>query len=459
MGATTVDVSRVTSEGKLTWFHFRLLALVSLLTLFDGYDITAVSFAAPELAKAWSITDKSAFAPVFSASLVGMLLGAPLIGWAGDRYGRRPAVIASCLLFGISTLAMMHASSLSELIIYRFIAGIGMGGLLPNASALNVEYSPVRHRATMIIVMYVGTALGGALPGPIAAILVPLFGWQVLFLIGGALPILGAIAAWLWLPESVRYLVANKRNNNEVVRLLKSLGSPREVYAASTFHIGEATKPQGASVKMLFSGGLKVATPLVWLLFILNLMGYFFLLSWTPLLLVGANVSLEKAAIAFSIFQLGGIVGGLCIARPMDRWGLKSIIAYFIAGAPIIGCIGFVAKMESEIPLMLIIFFGGFFTLGIQLGINAICAMIYPTAIRSSGAGWAIGMGRLGSIVGPIFGGMLIAANLPVEKLYLIGAIPFAVGAVAALALEFVSRTHFAGKLLDDNEAISGGRA
>jgi AAHS family 4-hydroxybenzoate transporter-like MFS transporter len=439
--------------GKLTRFHFRLLALVSLLTLFDGYDITAISFAAPELAKAWNIADNSVFAPIFAASLVGMLIGAPAGGWIGDRYGRKPAVIVACLIFGTFTLATMFATSLSQLGVLRFFTGVGLGALLPNAGALNAEYAPTRHRATMIIIMYVGTALGGAIPGPVAAAFVPTYGWQVLFLIGGALPIAGAIAAWWWLPESIKYLVVRNIRTDEVARLLNSLGLRQRVSSMDTFVAGTAGRSTVLSIGMLFENGLKVATPLVWLLFVANLMGYFFLLSWTPLLLVGANVSLAKAAIAFSIFQLGGIVGGLCIARPIDRWGVAPVIAYFIAAVPVIGSIGFVAKAGSEPLLMLIIFFGGFFTLGIQLGINAICAMIYPTVVRSSGAGWAIGIGRVGSIVGPVFGGMLIAASLSIENLYLVGAIPFAIGAAAAIALGFVSRTQFDGRLLADTES------
>jgi len=246
MGTVPIDVSRLTGEGKLTQFHVRLLLLTILLTMLDGYDITAISFAAPELAKAWGIADRSAFGPVFAASLVGMLFGAPALGWIGDRFGRKPAVIFSCIVFGAFTLAMMWASSLGQIMALRFITGIGLGGLLPNASALNAEYAPSRHRATMIILMYVGTAFGGAIPGPIAALLVPAYGWPILFFIGGALPIAGAIAAWIWLPESVKYLVLKGDRNEEVAKLVGSEG--RTGAATATHDVGHGTMQKPADL-------------------------------------------------------------------------------------------------------------------------------------------------------------------------------------------------------------------
>jgi AAHS family 4-hydroxybenzoate transporter-like MFS transporter len=426
-----------------------------MLVFLDGYDITAISFAAPELVKAWGIADYSAFGPVFGASLVGMLVGAPTFGYFGDRYGRKAAIVTSCIIIGVFTLAMTLATSLSHLIIMRFIAGIGMGGLLPNASALNAEYAPRRYRATMIIMMYIGTALGGAVPGPIAAALVPLYGWQILFLIGGVLPLLGAILACLQLPESVKYLVLKGGRDDEVARLVNSI-SPRErVSSAHSFVVGTASDATVVTPRLLFKDGLRIATPLLWLLFFANLMGYFFLLNWTPLLLVGANVPIAKAALALSIFQIGGIFGGLCVMRPMDRWGVRPIIVLFIVAVPIIGSIGFVGSMGSEALLLAIIFLGGFCTLAIQLGLNAMSAMIYPTAVRASGAGWALGVGRIGSVAGPLVGGWLIAANLPVQTLYLFASAPFLVGALAGIALGVVSKLKFGGELLTAGDHLA----
>jgi len=281
----------------------------------------------------------------------------------------------------------------------------------------------------------------------------------VLFLIGGALPFVGAIAAWLWLPESVKYLVLKGGRNEEVARLVNRLDTQVRASAADTFLVGGSERTSSTSVGMLFKGGLKAATPVLWLLFVANLMGYYFILSWTPLLLVGSNIPIAKAAIALSVFQIGGIVGGLSIARPMDWWGLGPVIGFFVLAVPVIGSIGIVGSSGSELLLLLVVFLGGFFTLGIQLGLNAICAMIYPTNVRALGAGWALGVGRVGSIVGPLVGGMLVSANLPIQTLYLYGAIPFAIGAIGAIGLGLVSKRRFGGRLLADADTVRSGPA
>ena len=454
--SATIDVSKITDEGDVTRFHIRLLVMTSMLVFLDGYDITAISFAAPELAKAWGMVDHSAFGPVFGASLVGMLVGAPTFGYFGDRYGRKVAIVTSCIIIGVFTLAITLATSVIHLMILRLITGIGMGGLLPNASALNAEYAPRRYRATMIIIMYIGTALGGAVPGPVAAALVPLYGWQVLFLIGGLLPLVGAIMAYMQLPESVKYLVLKGGQDDAVARLINSISQRERVSSPYSFVVGTSSDATVATPSLLFKSGLKIATPLLWLLFFTNLMGYFFLLNWTPLLLVGANIPIAKAALALSIFQIGGIFGGLCVMRPMDRWGVLPIIVLFIFAVPIIGSIGFVGATGSEPLLMALIFLGGFCTLGIQLGLNAMSAMIYPTAVRASGAGWALGIGRIGSVVGPLVGGWLIAANHPVQILYLFASAPFLVGALAGIALGVVSKVKFGGDLLTAADRAAG---
>lgn len=185
--------------------------------------------------------------------------------------------------------------------------------------------------------------------------------------------------------------------------------------------------------KYLFSGELAIMTPLLWLVFALNLMVYFFLISWMPTLLSSANIPIAQAALATAVFQLGGVIGSWSIARPIDRYGMWPIAVLFFTGVPIIASIGYFG-LRSSTHLMVIVFFAGFCALGVQMGINAVSAMLYPTALRSTGSGWAFGIGRVGSIVGPIFGGLLIA-TLTVQQLYLIAAIPFLLGAVICVFL------------------------
>jgi AAHS family 4-hydroxybenzoate transporter-like MFS transporter len=189
----TVDVSRLIDERRINAFNIKLVLYSFLLVLMDGYDITSAAFAAPFLVKEWGIANMAALGPVFSASLLGVLFGSPFFGYLGDRFGRKVAIVGSCLTFGLFTLACIKAGSVMDLLYLRFLAGIGIGGLLPNITALNGEFAPRRIRATMIIIMFTGITFGGALPGLVSATLVPQHGWEVLFLIGGVVPIAAAV--------------------------------------------------------------------------------------------------------------------------------------------------------------------------------------------------------------------------------------------------------------------------
>ena len=191
---------------------------------------------------------------------------------------------------------------------------------------------------------------------------------------------------------------------------------------------------RGGEFRYLFEGKLAVMTPLLWTLFVLNLMAYFFLVSWMPTLLSSANIPVGQAALATTMLQVGGFLGSLAIALPLDRRGMLPIVALFVLSVPVIGSIGYVA-LQSPLYMMLIVTLAGFCTLGAQSGLNAITAILYPTPLRSTGAGAAFGIGRVGAILGPVIGGRLIDMHLPVQQLYMIAAIPFVLGAIAAAVL------------------------
>jgi MFS transporter, AAHS family, 4-hydroxybenzoate transporter len=430
----TIDITRIIDEQKIGWFNVRLIVVSFFLCLVDGYDFAAISYAAPGIVKAWAITNRAALGPVFSASLVGILIGSPLFGIVGDYFGRKKVTVISCFICGIFTWASVYANSLDQLLVLRFLSGLGMGGLLPNTIALNAEYAPRRIRALLVVAMFTGTPLGAAVPGAISAWLMPTYGWTILFSIGGVASILIAFASAVWLPESIKFLALRPERRAETARLLRALRPDLAVDSDAHFAISDEKQYSGVSPKYLFSGGMALATPLLWLLFIFNMMGYFFILSWTPTLLASANVSIAYAAIATSMFQLGGIVGSLSMARPMDRMGLLPLVILFALTGPIVGSIGFVGAIS--IPLLMgIMFCAGFGVLGLQISLNVTAALIYPTSLRANGSGWAQGIGRIGSIIGPLLGGVLIAARMPVEQLYLWSALPFVIGAVACFGL------------------------
>jgi AAHS family 4-hydroxybenzoate transporter-like MFS transporter len=297
--------------------------------------------------------------------------------------------------------------------------------------ALNAEFAPRRLQATAVIVSFAGITIGGSLPGLIAAYLMPHYGWPILFYFGGIIPLLlaGLIAAML--PESIRFL-ALKDRQADVAAMIQRMDPGTKLAAGARFVVQVSEK---LPFRYLFSGRLAVMTPLLWLLFVANLMAYFFLVSWMPTLLSSAHVPLSEAALATTMLQVGGCLGSWAIAIPLDRRGMLPIVALFVLSVPVIGAIGYIALQQSVLHLMLIVTLAGFCTLGAQSGLNAVSAILYPTALRSTGSGAAFGIGRVGAILGPVIGGRLIDMHLPVQQLYMIATIPFIVGAVAAFIL------------------------
>lgn len=448
MAERTIDISRLIDDSGVNPFNIWLVVFCFFLVLIDGYDIGAAAFAAPALIKAWAIADRAALGTLFSASLFGILFGSPLFGYVGDRFGRKVAIIGSLSTFGVLTLAACWAKALDQLIYLRFLAGIGIGGLLPNAIALNAEYAPRQYRATMVIVMFCGITVGGAVPGAVAASLVPEYGWQVLFALGGIVPIIAALAAGLWLPESIKHLVVKRGRQAEIAHLVRRIAPGTMVENDTRFVVEGKQKYEGFSPAYLFRDGLALITPLLWICFATNLMGFYFLMSWMPTLLTSANLPPSAAAYATSCFQIGGTLGGLMLSVLMDKKGLIPVSVLFLCAIPVVGAIGYAAISSSEMLLMVIIFFAGFCVLGLQFGLNATSAMIYPTSFRSNGSGWAFAIGRFGSVAGPMVGGALIARHLALQDLYLWATVPFIVGGLASIGLARLYTATFQGGTL-----------
>jgi AAHS family 4-hydroxybenzoate transporter-like MFS transporter len=403
-----------------------------LLSLIDGYDIAAIAFAAPHLMRDWHLTDRGALGPVFSASLIGILFGSALFGWIGDRYGRKAALISSNLLFGVFTLAAAWSTNLDHLFWMRLLAGLGIGGVIPNIVAINAESSPRRLRATVALIAVGFVPIGGAIPGVVAATLVPTHGWQILFTLGGIVPILLGVAAIFTLPESIKFMALHESQRGNMEKTIKALDPSYVLPANAKFVIEDEQQFPGFNPAYLFQQGLWLITPLLWLLFALNLMGYFFLLSWTPTLMAALKLPAWVGAMAGAMIQVGGTVGSLLLARWFQRRQFLAIAIVFVIAVPVVASIGY-AGLTSTAALAVATFFAGFCVLGIQTGINVVGALVYPTSLRANGSGWQLGVGRIGSIVGPLVGALFV--GMAVEKLYIWSALPFAVGAVVCFVI------------------------
>ena len=436
-----VQVSRFIDERGFSAFHVKLLIWSLFMVFIDGYDIGAIGFAAPELVKAWGITDRGALGPVFSASLIGILFGSAIFGFIGDRYGRKAALIIANLVFGIFTLIAAYATNLQEMFWLRLLAGLGIGGVIPNVIAINAESAPRKLRATLAIIAVGCVPLGGAIPGFVTAALVPQYGWQILFLIGGIVPIVIAVAAMAGLPESIKFMALHESQRGKMEATIKAIRPGYQVPANARFVIEDEKQFPGFNPSYLFRDGLALITPLLWLLFALNLMGYFFLISWTPTLMTAAKLPPATAALAGAMLQVGGTVGALALCWWLQKHRFFAVAIMFVIAVPVVGSIGF-AGLTSKAVLLTATFFAGFLVLGIQSAINVLGALIYPTSLRANGSGWELGLGRIGSIVGPLVGALLI--GLPVQSLYMWSALPFAVGAVICFAIHRLNTARLA---------------
>ena len=281
----------------------------------DGFDLLNASIAGPAIIKEWGIS-RSALGPVFSASLVGFLVGAPFFGYLGDRYGRRVAIISSLLFVGASTLASAWATDLQELLWLRFISGLALGGVLPNVIALNAEFTPKRLRATALVVMLTGIPLGGAVPGLVGATLMPAYGWPVIFIIGGIVPLVVGLCMIVAIPDSIKFLVLRGGRDERVARLAWTLDPRLSIEPGTRFVLDQeegSAKTRGSPLA-LFRHGWAPVTVLVWLLFILNLTANNLMNAWLPEIVQSSGHSAAEGAYSGSLYQLGGAIGGLCVA-------------------------------------------------------------------------------------------------------------------------------------------------
>jgi AAHS family 4-hydroxybenzoate transporter-like MFS transporter len=443
--ARTIQVSQMLDERGIGSFHVKLVIWTVFISLIDGYDIGAIAFAAPSLIREWHFPP-SALGPIFSASLFGILFGSVIFGFVGDRYGRKAALIWANLVFGVFTLIAAWSTNTTEMFWLRLFAGLGIGGVIPNAIAINAESAPRRLRATIAIIAVGLVPIGGAIPGLMTATLVPTYGWQILFIVGGIVPILIGLLGFFGLPESIKYMALHEKHRADMEKLVHQIRPDFVIPPNAKFVIEDEKNVANFNPSYLFSDGLALITPLVWLLFILNLMGFFFLLSWTPTLLVtAANQPPAVGALAGTALQLGGTFGSLMLCRWLDRQRFFAIAVLFVLAVPVVGSVGWFGT-TSLTALIIAAFLSGFLVLGIQTGINVVGALIYPTSLRSNGSGWQLGIGRIGSIVGPLLGAAFI--GLPIQSLYMWAAVPFALGAVIAFIVHRLNEARLRGNPL-----------
>jgi AAHS family 4-hydroxybenzoate transporter-like MFS transporter len=392
-----ISLSERTDSPARGWGGF-LLILLSLVV--EGFDLQAANFAAPSIVEAFRIS-RAEIGPLLSASLVGVLIGAVFIGPQGDRLGRRKILIGCCIVYGLLSLLAAFATSLMQLVALRFLIGIGLGAVLPNALALAGELAPHRHLARATGLVGIGITFGGVVAGAVAAQFLPIYGWPALFIAGGVLPIAIALLLWIGLPES------------------PALNLEKE----------------GASgVRAILAPQVRAQTIAIWVIFALVLMVVYLLSGWIPLLIKDQGYSTATASWIATASHAGGVVGGIFASLLLSRRSWP-VVAVF-AGLAAVSLAVIATREWGIVGLSTLLVLVGFFSTGTQNGLNGSCGATYPASMRASGLGWALGMGRIGSIAGPLVGSLAIILGLGHPRLFfLIPVVPLAIACLLALWL------------------------
>jgi AAHS family 4-hydroxybenzoate transporter-like MFS transporter len=430
-----VDGFRQTLDaGKAPAFLYAVLGLVALLLMTDGFGTQAIGFVAPVIGKAWALK-KGALTGVITMGLVGVMIGACGVTPLADKIGARRILIACAVAYGVLMAATALATDLTSLLWMRFVTGVALGGAMPAGIALVSEYSPSRLRATFVTVAVCGFSIGGALGGFAATLFIKSYGWQSVFLAGGIVPILLTPLLYVWLPESLPRVLLGKAGAMAMASVGKL--NPRFTHAAAPPE-GDITSQ--VPVVGLFQDGLTGPTVLIWILYFMNLMVLYTLSNWLPTIITGAGLSLGTANFATSFYQLAGVFGALLISFLADNFGSRVILPVIFVGASL-SCFLIGAAGVNPALVVAAISAAGFCVVGGQAAANAFVGNYYPSHIRATGIGWALGIGRLGTILGSYVIGTLISAGAEAHTLFEICAVP---GLFAAVAIWMVAgkRTH-----------------
>jgi MFS transporter, AAHS family, 4-hydroxybenzoate transporter len=429
MAGSDLSAAETALENQpLGALQLRVAALCTLVQICDGYDLNSVAWAVPSLIKVWHLPP-AMFTTAFMWSSIGIMVGALSAGPIGDRAGRRPLLLASLTLFGLASLLSAGAASVSVLCVLRFLTGLGIGGGFSGAAALSGDYAPHRLRATIIMATFTGAPLGGFLGGQIVALLLPHYGWPVIFLLGGGFPLLLVLALAKWLPESPRFLAARKTLSPHDIALLRRL----DIDPATDQPVDVAT---GNPVRMLFSQGYALQTILLWIIFFCSLLNLFLFAYWMPTVFTMIGMTPAQAIFASSLRDFGAIFVALYLGFAIDRVGPERTLAlHYAAGAVFIAMIALVSL--PYVILCAMAFLAGATITGSQTGANGTCGKLYPARMRTSGLGWALGIGRLGGIVAPLLGGYLLTLGLPPTQIFLSACVFALIAAGATAALSF----------------------
>lgn len=425
-------------ESKITPVQWGILVLCYIAYILDGFDIVVISFTAPAISADWDIAADQ-LGLVFSAGVLGMTLGAMFLSSLADLYGRRRVVSLMLLLAGLATYGVIYVDTVPQLIALRLIAGLGLGALVATLAPLCGEYSPRRYRTLILAVLFSGASLGPVLGGLITAPLVVEYGWRSIFQYAGLLTILMSVLVYLVVPESMAFIIKREPDGAlpKVNRILKYIGqNPIDRLPP----LNTATAQESASVLSLLVPSRRAMTLLTWLTFFLGFLAVYFLTSWVPQILVNTGFSQEQAIQGTIMVPLGSIFGTMLFGW-LARWqSLNRIIAVaFVLGAGCIAALSILLGKADGVDFSLIwtlLFLVGITLMGGFSNLYTVALTIYPAQVRSTGLGWAAGLGRGGAVISPALAGFLIVLGVSMPALFLCFVLPTLLAAVGVFFIK-----------------------
>nr|WP_282600485.1 aromatic acid/H+ symport family MFS transporter [Pantoea ananatis] len=403
--------------------QIRLIVLCFIVVALDGMDIAIMGFIAPSLKASWNVTNHQ-LGVVISAALIGLALGAMIAGPLADRFGRRLMIIFSVLFFGLWTMVTAFSHSIEQMILFRFLTGLGLGAAMPNVSTLVAEYAPERRRSFIITVVFCGFTFGAASGGFAASWLLPRYEWHSVLLLGGILPLLVLPVLIRQLPESVRFLISRgapaERIRTILERMIPGSTNPHSQFQSSE---ADATQPDKNAIATVISPRYRTGSLMLWGGYFMGLFLVYLIGSWLPSLVSKQGMTVTQAAIITAMYQAGGTLGSLFAGWLMDRFNANLALAviYFCGGIAIVA-LGF---SPAQVTVMSsIAFCSGFCFNGANTGMNALSASYYPTHARATGSSWMHGVGRIGAILSAFVGAEMLSLGWSFNLIFLLLAIP-----------------------------------
>jgi AAHS family 4-hydroxybenzoate transporter-like MFS transporter len=416
MASKTMKIEEIFDGVNFTGYQKLVCTLCFLVTFLDGFDLTVIGVALPKVAE-FLHCKMSSLGIALSAGQFGPLVGALVLGSLADRFGRKWVLFVSAIIFGIFTMLVATITNVQELALYRFIAGLGLGGAVPSALTFGSEWAPTRSRSGIVATMYAGMPFGAMTGGLAAAWLIPHLGWQSLFVFGGGIPILIALSLAFALPESLEFLVREPKNEEKVRNIIARV-APSIAYDKSIEFISSVKRTAGVPVKRLFTEGRAVTTILIWIICAAALYLLWILVSWAPTLLKKSGATVIQYSLGYAALNLGAVISSIIIGRLMDKFNaflvlqIGAICAFFALIA-----FGSIAGSGAILTIVLMSVVCGLFVNGTQTGTLAVATLAYPPDIRGSGIGWAYAIAKIGAMGAPVVGGYLLAANWSVRDI------------------------------------------